>query len=165
MTIHTVLAPGTHFFHFHFHFHKPLVPLHSTSPKPEYCIFTLFQLLPILPVHPDHTAEMAESTSPSGAPPALSATYQSPTNPPFTFSQPLSVPSSETVDSRTKYLKDLGQAVARMQDEVNKELTARMDADKARDAAATTNGRAGRADVDEAKEEENYGEEVMEEED
>ncbi|RKU43945.1 hypothetical protein DL546_002788 [Coniochaeta pulveracea] len=72
---------------------------------------------------------------------SLSATYTSPTNAPFSVTKSLTVP-----------------AVAEVQNEVNRELTARMEEDKARDASA-------KAGVDDAKEEENYGEEVVEEED
>ncbi|KAH7158879.1 hypothetical protein DER46DRAFT_662865 [Fusarium sp. MPI-SDFR-AT-0072] len=70
--------------------------------------------------------------------PALTADYTS--------------PATSTAD-KSSYLKALRASVADTQDTINKELTARMEQDKARDAAA------------EAKEEENYGEEVQEEED
>jgi Cu2+-containing amine oxidase len=49
-----------------------------------------------------------------------------------------------------------------MQETINKELTSRMEEDKAREAAAT--GITKSKVVDEAKEEDNYGEEVVEEE-
>jgi hypothetical protein len=87
----------------------------------------------------------------------LSATYTSPTNAPFSITKTLPVPAADNIESRTTYLADLRKAVAGIQDEINKELTARMEEDKARDASAKV------ADVDEAKEEENYGEEVVEE--
>lgn len=108
---------------------------------------------------------MADSTSgDAGKRLALSATYQSPTNANFSFSESLPAPPSESVESRTEYLKDLRQAVGQMQDKVNQELTARMEEDKAGDTGPAK-GQAGAAGVDEAKEEENYGEEVPEEED
>ena len=44
-----------------------------------------------------------------------------------------------------------------MQEQINTELTARMEEDKAREAGN------GKGAVDEAKEEDNYGEEVVEE--
>jgi hypothetical protein len=46
-----------------------------------------------------------------------------------------------------------------MQEQINKELTARMEEDKARDAEGTKP-----KVVDDAKEEDNYGEEIVEEE-
>lgn len=89
---------------------------------------------------------------------SLSATYTSPTNAPFSVTKSLTVPVSDDINSRTTYLANLRKAVAEVQNEVNRELTARMEEDKARDASA-------KAGVDDAKEEENYGEEVVEEED
>ena len=50
-----------------------------------------------------------------------------------------------------------------MQEVINKELTARMEEDNAR-AAEGLNGKAKVKGVDENKEEENYGEEVVDEE-
>jgi hypothetical protein len=94
--------------------------------------------------------------------PTLSGTYTSPTNAPFTIALPISAPiDSTTVESKTKYLSELRQSVISLQDQVNKELTARMEEDKAREAAASN----GTKIVDDEKEEENYGEEVVEEED
>jgi hypothetical protein len=94
--------------------------------------------------------------------PILSATYTSSTNAPFTLALPISDPVDSTnVESKTKYLSDLRQSVTSLQDQVNKELTARMEEDKAREAAAAN----GAKTVDDEKEEENYGEEVVEEED
>lgn len=86
----------------------------------------------------------------------LSATYASPTNAPFTAAHDLAAPPSgtadPTVEDKTAYLAALRAAVATLQDDVNRELTRRMDEDKAREAGPG-------AAVDEAKEEENYGEE------
>ncbi|GAB1313360.1 EKC/KEOPS complex subunit GON7 [Madurella fahalii] len=94
----------------------------------------------------------------------LSATYTSTTNPPFAISLPLTTPPvSTTVESKTKYLAALRQSTISLQEQVNRELTARMEEDKVRDASATT--AAGGNLVDDKKEEENYGEEVQEEED
>lgn len=94
---------------------------------------------------------------------SLTGTYSSPTNAPFTTTQELQAPSSGTVNptvpDKTKYLSDLRKAVATMQDQVNKELTSRMEDDKAREA-----GKNGKPLVDDAEEEENYGEEVQGEE-
>lgn len=91
---------------------------------------------------------------------SLTGTYSSPTNPPFTTTHELQAPPSGTmnppVPEKTKYLSDLRKAVATMQDHVNQELTSRMEDDKAREA-----GKNGRPVVDDAKEEENYGEEAQ----
>lgn len=94
---------------------------------------------------------------------SFSAKYTSPTNAPFTVTHELQTPPSGTTDpnvsDKVKYLSDLRKATATIQEQVNKELTQRMDEDKAREA--TKNGHI--SNVDEAKEEENYGEEVQEE--
>ncbi|KAM3551413.1 hypothetical protein MY1884_007735 [Beauveria asiatica] len=89
----------------------------------------------------------------------LTASYTSPTNEAFAITTPL--PSSYSSSSdKTSHLGALRVAVADAQDTINKELTARMEEDKARDASAA--GAAAAAAVDDAKEEENYGEEVQE---
>lgn len=88
---------------------------------------------------------------------SLTATYQSPTSEPFTISQSLPAPLSTTVADKTAYLSSLRAALATTQEQVNKELTDRMEEDKAREG--------GSGKVDDAKEEENYGEEVVEEDD
>jgi hypothetical protein len=116
--------------------------------------------------HPSTTSEKPPNPpnkiSKMGPQPILSATYTSPTNAPFTLALPISAPIDNTnVESKTKYLSDLRQSVTSLQGQVNKELTARMEEDKAREAAAAN----GAKMVDDEKEEENYGEEVVEEED
>lgn len=91
---------------------------------------------------------------------AITAKYASPTNEAFALDSKLpsaSAAASSTAD-KTSYLAALRAAVTDTQATINKELTARMEDDKARDAG-------GAAAVDDAKEEENYGEEVQEEED
>ncbi|EKJ69224.1 hypothetical protein NXS19_007709 [Fusarium pseudograminearum] len=86
--------------------------------------------------------------------PTLTAYYTSPESEPFQVSHTLSVISSTaSTTDKASYLKALRASIAETQSTINQELTARMEQDKARDAAA------------EAKEEENYGEEVVEEED
>ncbi|KAJ6440803.1 small nucleolar ribonucleoprotein complex component (Utp5) [Purpureocillium lavendulum] len=103
----------------------------------------------------------------------LTATYTSPANEGFAVSKSIAAPATSSdgasaadnaaaVDEKSRYLEALRAAVAETQDRVNKELTARMEEDKARDAAA---GAGNKLAVDEDKEEENYGEEVQEEED
>ncbi|KAI1371730.1 hypothetical protein F4677DRAFT_284719 [Hypoxylon crocopeplum] len=96
---------------------------------------------------------------------------------PFTISTPLSFPLSpdSTLDSdstarKTAYLESLREASSLLQERVNSELTARME-EEAHEVAASSSavavdgkGRKATSDVDEAAEEENYGEEVVEDE-
>lgn len=84
----------------------------------------------------------------------LTARYASPAN--AAFAVETALPST---GDKTSYLGALRAAVTDAQATINKELTARMEEDKARDAG----GAAAAAAVDDAKEEENYGEEVQEE--
>lgn len=89
-------------------------------------------------------------------PPTLTGTYTSPTNPSFTITQPLPpTPSTPSIAEKTASLAALRAAVTLAQAQINKELTSRMEDDKARDAASGND----------VKEEENYGEEVQEDED
>lgn len=94
----------------------------------------------------------------------LSATYQSPTNEPFEHVQKLPAPATTKTTDRTAYLAALRTATAEMQAAINKELTSRMEEDKAREAASNGTSKVNGAKVDEATEEDNYGEEVAEEE-
>jgi hypothetical protein len=50
-----------------------------------------------------------------------------------------------------------------MQEQINKELTSRMEDDKAKEAEGANGVSKSRKGVDESKEEDNYGEEVPEE--
>ncbi|KAK4251629.1 Gon7 family-domain-containing protein [Corynascus novoguineensis] len=97
-------------------------------------------------------------------PPTLSATYTSTTNEGFDVRLQLkALADSTTVETKAKYLSELRQSVTSLQDRINRELTARMEEDKAREVSnAAVNGIKV---VDDEKEEENYGEEVQEEED
>ncbi len=105
---------------------------------------------------------MAESSSPAPAPTQqfqrLSATYSSPTNKSFIQSQRLPALATPKPADRVEYLTSLREAVATMQEEINKNLTARMEEDKAREAIVV-NGT--KANLNESKEEDNYGEEVV----
>ncbi|RDW75712.1 hypothetical protein BP5796_06533 [Coleophoma crateriformis] len=93
----------------------------------------------------------------------LKATYNSPTNEPFVVSNTLAAPASaESTKDRTTYLGVLRKATAEMQDQINKELTMRMEQDKAREAEGN-GGVAAKKGIDEKKEEDNYGEEIVEE--
>lgn len=99
------------------------------------------------------------TTNSNNTAPILAATYASPTNDHFTHTTNLPHLGSTAPSDRAVYLSTLRKACAEMQDLVNKELTHRMDEDNARVA-----GGAGKnVRIDEKKEEENYGEEVVEE--
>ncbi|KAM0256522.1 hypothetical protein ACHAQJ_004933 [Trichoderma viride] len=101
---------------------------------------------------------MAQST-PSD--PALTASYSSPASAPFSITKSIPAPPTPLDPAgKSKYLESLRASVATAQDQINKELTTRMEEDKAREAAV-----GAQTAVDEEKEEENYGEEVQEEED
>ncbi|KJZ78835.1 hypothetical protein HIM_01608 [Hirsutella minnesotensis 3608] len=95
------------------------------------------------------------------ASPKLSATYAAPSSEHFHISKTIPAPPSDGVDDKMQYLKTLRRAVEESQAQINKELTLRMEQDKTRDAAA--GNKAAGTNVDEDKEEENYGEEVQEE--
>ncbi|KAK4101389.1 hypothetical protein N658DRAFT_506978 [Parathielavia hyrcaniae] len=93
--------------------------------------------------------------------PTLSVAYSSAANAPFGVSLLLTA----APDNKAQYLSELRAHVASVQQRVNRELTARMEEDKAREPGATAaNGGAAKA-VDDEREEENYGEEMQEEED
>lgn len=113
------------------------------------------------------TESSSTSNGPASVPPqvpALRATYHSPTNEAFALAHEIPAPASDRVGEKTAYLGALRKATAVLQEQVNKELTARMEEDKAR-AGGPTNGVSSKAiSIDEAKEEDNYGEEVAEEE-
>lgn len=87
-------------------------------------------------------------------------TYQSPTNEAFTITKNLPAPPSASITDRTASLAALRQALSSTQEQINKELTERMEQDKARDGAKTGSGNKA---IDDVKEEENYGEEVQDE--
>lgn len=93
----------------------------------------------------------------------LSATYNSPTNASFSHATKLPTPASTAPKDRTAYLSSLKTAVADLQDRINADLTSRMEEDKAREASANGNSTSKAKGVDESKEEDNYGEEVVEE--
>ncbi|RHZ58140.1 uncharacterized protein CDV56_106271 [Aspergillus thermomutatus] len=94
----------------------------------------------------------------------LRAVYESPRPSTNTFEHQLSSPhpSSDTSAENTKvkvaYLSELRSLVPKLQDEINVFLTERMEEDK---KEAEAQGR--QLSEKEAKEEENYGEEVVEE--
>ncbi|KAI9820730.1 MAG: hypothetical protein M1827_005100 [Pycnora praestabilis] len=76
-----------------------------------------------------------------------------------TFSHDLpKSPDPKNTEEKTAYLSTLRTSVIKLQDEVNSFLTQKMEEDKS--AAAASKGK-----VDEQREEENYGEEIVEDED
>ncbi|PGH00120.1 hypothetical protein AJ79_08303 [Helicocarpus griseus UAMH5409] len=115
--------------------------------------------------------------TPSTRPSILHATYispatlEQPSGQTHTFTRPLSsslsrIPAGTTTASperastiaKTAYLSELRGAVTALQGEINEFLTARMEEDNNRSNQAAKSER-------ERREEENYGEEVMDEED
>lgn len=101
-------------------------------------------------------------------PTSLRALYSSPDAPTRTFHHDLSSspvasdPSQkdENVKAKTAYLSELKGLVSTLQDEINAFLTERMEEDK---KSAEAQGQ--KVSDKEAKEEENYGEEVVEDDD
>jgi hypothetical protein len=89
----------------------------------------------------------------------VSATYQSPNSTPFTWRQETATQPSD----KTTYIRELRKTTAKMQEHINAELTARMEEDKVREASGADGASKAKSMVDEAKEEDNYGEEVVEE--
>jgi hypothetical protein len=89
----------------------------------------------------------------------LKASYNSPTSEPFTHITNIRAPPTTKTPDRVAYLGAVKKATATLQEHINKELTLRMEEDKVREASkGKTNGA-----VDDGKEEENYGEEVVDE--
>jgi len=102
---------------------------------------------------------MASSDSPITT---LSAVYKSSTNEPFTHTASLPAIQTTSAKERTAYLGALRSGVTEMQERINKELTARMEEDNLKTKEAS-DGKGKAVVVDEKKEEDNYGEEVVEE--
>ncbi|KAF7894791.1 hypothetical protein EAF00_006605 [Botryotinia globosa] len=116
-------------------------------------------------------SDTTTTTSASAAEPdtlyqVLLATYSSPNNEKFEHVHKLPTPpASDNVNERTAYLGALRKATGEMQERINMELTARMEEDKVREAENADGSKVHGGVIDEAKEEDNYGEEVVEEED
>ncbi|KAM7194086.1 Gon7 family protein [Rhypophila sp. PSN 637] len=99
----------------------------------------------------------------------LTATYTSLSNQPFQISQHLDIPTPSSdpapeerkKQQRIQSLSQLRKAASTIQAAVNKELTARMEEDKARELASNQ----GVVVIDDEAEEQNYGEEVVEDSD
>ncbi|KAE9972496.1 hypothetical protein BLS_004013 [Venturia inaequalis] len=87
--------------------------------------------------------------------PSLSATYSAPDSEQNSFDQPLPMCSEEpSPTERTAYLAALGTSITKAQDQINAFLTHKMEEDNAKAGVASAE--------DDAKAEENYGEEVVE---
>jgi hypothetical protein len=93
----------------------------------------------------------------------LTASYDSPTNAAFSHSHKLPTPATPTTADRVAYLAALRKATADLQERINTELTQRMEEDNARDASGAAEKGKKNGMLDEGKEEENYGEEVVDE--
>jgi len=88
----------------------------------------------------------------------LEAHYESPKST-TTFAHPLDAPSVTcSTEEKTAYLSALRKSVSKLQEEVNAFLTQEMERDK---ALPTKGG----VKVNDKKEEDNYGEEVLDDED
>lgn len=90
----------------------------------------------------------------------LTAAYTSPHNQDFTVTKSLDTPPSASGQDKAAYLGAVRKAVTETQEQINQELTSRMEEDKTRGSGT---GLVAKLGVDEDKEEENYGEEVQEE--
>ncbi|KAF2202066.1 hypothetical protein GQ43DRAFT_440014 [Delitschia confertaspora ATCC 74209] len=90
--------------------------------------------------------------------PELRASYESPTSgTPQTLTTPLpSISNNPTTDEHIAYLEALQSSVVDLQTDINTLLTQKMEEDKAKVGASG-------ATVDDDREEETYGEEVVEE--
>lgn len=108
-------------------------------------------------------ATSTATTTSAASPSLLTATYTSPSNPAFTHTHAIPAPPTDSPSDRTVYLKQLRAATATLQETINQELTARMEADNER--AAGSAGGEGKRVVDDGKAEELYGEELVEEDD
>jgi hypothetical protein len=110
-----------------------------------------------------NTTSSADEVQADSSHQILHAIYSSPQNEAFTHTHQISTPATDKVSDRTAYLSALRKAVIDMQERVNKELTSRMEEDKVRETGAANGIEKNGGVVDEAKEEDNYGEEVVEE--
>lgn len=112
------------------------------------------------------------SSHPGSNPTTLKATYTSAQNPPFTLTQHLSLPETTppTQQQKSAYLHSLRKSASAIQEQINKELTQRMEEDKAResngvDGSKSVGAKKKSVVIDDEAEEENYGEEVVEDSD
>ncbi|KAL8801568.1 MAG: hypothetical protein Q9182_004354 [Xanthomendoza sp. 2 TL-2023] len=90
----------------------------------------------------------------------LTAHYTSPTTGSRTFTHPLATSTTSSLAEKTAYLSTLRASVTQLQSDINEFLTSKMDEDK---ALAAKTGLSEK--VDENKEEDFYGEEVVQDED
>jgi len=84
---------------------------------------------------------------------SLSVKYSGPSGDSQTFTANLrSCPANPSTEQRTSYLSELRTGISQVQGDINVFLTQKMEEDKAE---------AGRSALNDEKEEENYGEEVV----
>jgi hypothetical protein len=103
-------------------------------------------------------------STPKSAAVVVHATYTSPTELQLqrqhTFTYPLTISArTDSKTAKTAYLSELRAAVGTLQHQINVFLTARMEEDRLRDGDLEGGGERER------REEENYGEEVVDDED
>jgi len=93
----------------------------------------------------------------------LEAIYHSPTTTTtsWTLREQIPIPPTATTPDNSTYLRDLREKLSGMQQQINEKLTLQMEEDKARQESTISNGT--KRKIDEANEEDNYGEEVPEE--
>ncbi|KAI9737295.1 MAG: hypothetical protein M1818_005828 [Claussenomyces sp. TS43310] len=103
-------------------------------------------------------ATLNGSTATPKSCPVLAARYRSPTNESFSFEEKLPTLTTTLLEDRVAYLSQLRESTAQLQGIINAELTKRMTEDKLLEEK-----NAAQDAVDDAREEENYGEEVVEE--
>ncbi|KAI0880155.1 uncharacterized protein GGS22DRAFT_193505 [Annulohypoxylon maeteangense] len=105
------------------------------------------------------TATYTNTNSASDSSCSLSSTT------PFTLATPFTLPDSDSSGHKTSHLNILREAVSTLQERVNNELTTRMEEEAREIAAASTFFKSASVNtINEAAEEDNYGEEVVEDE-
>ncbi|EAA27008.1 hypothetical protein GE21DRAFT_3446 [Neurospora crassa] len=111
---------------------------------------------------PSTTTFTATYTNSTDLSPSFTLTKDVPTTTSTHSSTSSSSSEEMTTSDRAKYLHELRQIAATFQDDINRELTQRMEEDNKR-AGQNGGGDQSKGKEAEAKEEENYGEEVVEE--
>jgi hypothetical protein len=87
---------------------------------------------------------------------AITVKYTAPSTEPQLFQRSLTTcPSNPSTEQRTDYLGELRSSISQVQADINAFLTQKMEED---------NAKSGQSNVNDEKEEENYGEEAVDEE-
>ena len=137
----------------------PTAPSSSTSTLPSASVLFLFSSPPTSSHNSFFSSLHLLSLVSVPEMPDLKATYSASIEegPSKEFTTPLPAVSDQpSTDDRIAYLEKLRDGVVQLQEDINRLLTSKMDEDKAKAAAAGK-----KSTVDDAKEEENYGEEVV----